>query len=98
MTIHEPTRALARADETTDTKPVTMGSPAKVANVRGTEIAALMAPARRDETRIAPSRDHRWRRVICQLLESPPTALAFSIMRGGAKRTKDTQRKSASTP
>src|SRR2546422_5140122 len=51
MTIREPTRALARADETTDTKPVTMGSPAKVANVRGTEIAALMTPARRDATR-----------------------------------------------
>src|SRR5437879_11726445 len=27
MTIHEPTKALARADETTDQKPVTMGTP-----------------------------------------------------------------------
>src|SRR5439155_230309 len=80
ITIHEPTRALTTAEETTDTNEDTIGPPAEAAKPRGTEIAALMTPPRMETTRIEPRRDHRWPRVIRQLLERPPTALAFSIM------------------
>src|SRR3989454_5901188 len=84
MTVHEPTKALIRAEERTDTKADTMGSPAEEAKARGTEITVPITPARMDAMRIAPNRDQRWPRVIRQLLERPPTAFAFSIMIAGA--------------
>jgi len=40
-------------------------------------------------TRIAPNSDHRWPFVICQLRESPPTALSFSIMIAGGYRASE---------
>src|SRR2546427_401692 len=80
----EPTKALIRAEERTDTKADTMGSPAEEAKARGTEITVAMTPPRMDTMRIAPNRDHRWPRLIRQLLERPPTAFAFSIMIAGA--------------
>src|SRR2546426_7734843 len=78
------------SEETTDTNADTIGPPAEAAKPRGTEIAALMTPPRMETMRIEPRRDHRWPRVIRQLLERPPTALAFSIMIAGAYRTNDT--------
>src|SRR5206468_12349211 len=64
ITIHEPTRALTTAEETTDTNADTIGPPAEAAKPRGTEIAALMTPPRMETMRIEPRRDPRWPRVI----------------------------------
>src|SRR5712664_286430 len=80
MTIHEPTNALTSAEETTETNDATTGPPADPTRPRGNEIAPEMTVTRRPVTRIAPKSDHRWPFVICQLRESPPTALSFSIM------------------
>src|SRR6266581_2510419 len=67
----------------TESNAATIGPPTDPTRFRGKEMAAVMTPARMKVTRIAPSSDHRWPRVICQLRESPPTALSFSIMIAG---------------